>query len=1099
MPITTILQHQRDREKLNQPDLGTPVVAEEDHNIRNKDTIKERKTAAVAERWVAPDSTRQAKKLNNSKSSCPKVATLSTKKDSSKSCKVKQTNSNRRITRGKTTAQPRATPIDRHSPRTMATVNCDLRRASCGMQQNTQPSRKSNKPRQNAPSEHHGGPPSPTDSVYEVARRAVNFLDIHKTQDTAPQDTAPRNTVLQYTAPQNAAPQDTTPRDTTPRDIAPRDMAPSIIDAQQVILNNTIGETPPASHSSAQTSPVSHKREKTPPIRWSTIQTYPSCRDAIVFSDKKREREMISRQQRTTMQRPRPKPSNGPRPKSKSAAARRRAMLKHSVTYTLPAANPQTPAAPDQPAVYHPTMTSNQAHPPPTPVHSVMTLRPGPASYPQLMPRPPTASQRMANTQPPARWQPIYPKSTHPESKNPQSGSFHTHHLPSAYSESTHSQPLSASQTVGVSQEMTASEPTVTSQQATTVAKETNRERARRLRREAQLRKEASLLCRDGHPLDDPLGTTIEGFRPSVGNRVVEHLIKHNPEAVAASKLSHTIPKETAVHYNSILSWQAENAQTTGDPSPHGHPTHFNNVESRAASSDSGPASREAQTLAVIVVPIRSAPVSQHIVNTEIHPHHSHSNTLVPQRGIQSHPYSRVPSGESDNAPNGYGNYSSASTQQSTYEQRERTVMDNRDCDIQEISRQDWQAANKDSPRYRANQRAQSVVASAPYERTMASSASASSVNSQSIPEPFFEDSEDMLCFGESEDMMLPLSPQSPIRQNPVSISAQAQVQTVRRPSNQASPIYGGIHKRKPSRASRTSPPQTTMSRIAISQLVHSSVEASKACVPQTAVRRIAISQLVLPSTVPRIAISQLVHSSPVPRISISQLVHSSPVPRVAISQLVHSSPVPRISISQLVHSSNEVPKTVVPQNTVPQATMPRTSPRTPLPSARPDKHRRVRRSRGGMWLSQDDLDRWQEERKDPYRLPSFKHSFNDVAMTDCQTSHEKQASSEPAGGVFSLDAYRINPVASCARNWLLNVYTKLKYKSHGYRPEAFTMSAKSILETIAIGPGKNSHEKAIRPRNQARTEKSVHDVPSLLIYGSHGPALLCDPMGTIR
>lgn len=275
--------------------------------------------------------------------------------------------------------------------------------------------------------------------------------------------------------------------------------------------------------------------------------------------------------------------------------------------------------------------------------------------------------------------------------------------------------------------------------------------------------------------------------------------------------------------------------------------------------------------------------------------------------------------------------------------------------------------------------------------------------------------------------MMLPLSPQSPIRQNPVSISAQTQVQTVRRPSDQASPIYGGIHKRKSSRSSRTSPPQTTMSRIAISQLVHSSAEASKACVPQTAVRRIAISQLVLPSTVPRIAISHLVHSSPVPRISISQLVHPSPVPRVAISQLVHPSPevpktvVPRVAISQLVHSSNEVPKTVVPQNTVPQATMPRTSPRTPLPSARPDKHRPVRRSRGGMWLSQDDLDRWQEERKDPYRLPSFKHSFNDVAMTDCQTNHEKQTSSEPAGGVFSLDAYRINPVTSCAHNWLLN------------------------------------------------------------------------------
>lgn len=52
MPITTILQHQRDREKLNQPDLGTPVVAEEDHNIRNKDTIKEVRIFSWALRYV---------------------------------------------------------------------------------------------------------------------------------------------------------------------------------------------------------------------------------------------------------------------------------------------------------------------------------------------------------------------------------------------------------------------------------------------------------------------------------------------------------------------------------------------------------------------------------------------------------------------------------------------------------------------------------------------------------------------------------------------------------------------------------------------------------------------------------------------------------------------------------------------------------------------------------------------------------------------------------------------------------------------------------------------------------------------------------------
>lgn len=269
---------------------------------------KEEKAAAVAGRRAAPDSTYKSKKLDNPKSSCSKVATRSTKKDSSRSRKAKQTNSNHLITSEKTTAQPRATPIDRRSPKTMSTVNCDSRQASCGLQQNnTQPSRKSNEPRQNAPSQHHGGPPSPTDSVYEVARRAVNFLDIHKTQDTEPQDTvpqdtvpqdtaprsiAPKNTVPQNMAPQNTVPQNTVPRNTVPRNTVPRNMAPSIIDAQQVI-NHALGEvrtrercnaihTPPASHSSAQTSPVSHKAEKTPPIRWSTIQTYPSCRDAIV-------------------------------------------------------------------------------------------------------------------------------------------------------------------------------------------------------------------------------------------------------------------------------------------------------------------------------------------------------------------------------------------------------------------------------------------------------------------------------------------------------------------------------------------------------------------------------------------------------------------------------------------------------------------------------------------------------------------------------------------------------------------------------------------------------------------------------------------------
>ncbi|KAF3068874.1 hypothetical protein CFAM422_007563 [Trichoderma lentiforme] len=704
---------------------------------------KEEKAAAVAGRRAAPDSTYKSKKLDNPKSSCSKVATRSTKKDSSRSRKAKQTNSNHLITSEKTAAQPRATPIDRRSPRTMST-----------------PSRKSYEPRQNAPSQHHGGPPSPTDSVYEVARRAVNFLDIHKTQDTEPQDTVPQDTVPQDTVPQDTVPQDTAPRSIAPkntvpqnmapqntvpqntvsRNTVPRNIAPSIIDAQQVI-NHALGEvrtrercnaihTPPASHSSAQTSPVSHKAEKTPPIRWSTIQTYPSCRDAIVFSDKKKEREMISAQQHSCSSRATSgSPSNNDFKSSTSSTASSGFSLGQYVA------------------------TSDAC-----------TL-----------------------------------------SDDSTSGAYFI-------------SAVNATAAHGITND---GKYTATSEMAAYISK-----------------------------ID---GDFTAEFQPSVGNRVVKHLIKKTPEAVAASKLSHEIPKEAAVHYNSILTWQAENAQATGDPSPQGHPTYIEGVESRAASSDGVPVSREAQTLAVIVVPIRSTPVSEQIVNTENHPYHNHSNTLVPQHGVQPHPYSRVSPGESDNAPNAYGNYSSVSTQQSMDEQRERRVMDNRDSDIQEISRQDWQAANRDSPRYRADQRAQSVVVPAPYERTIASSASASSVNPQSIPEPCFEDSGDMLCFGENEDMlsfgeseemMLPPSPQGPqgpIRQNPVSISAQAQAQaqaqTAKKPSNQANPIYGGIHKRKSSRASRTLPPQTLVSRIAISQLVHS-------------------------STMPRISISQLVHHS---------------------------------------------------------------------------------------------------------------------------------------------------------------------------------------------------------------------------------------------
>lgn len=157
------------------------------------------------------------------------------------------------MTSGKTTAQPRAMPFNGHSPREVPTVNCDSGRASCTMQQNTQPSCTSNEPQQNAPSEHHGAPLSPSDSVYEVARRAVDFLDIHQTQDTAPRIIGPQLVAT-----------------TTP------------LGERRTLDRCNAIETPPASHGSAQTSPSNSSGEKAPPIRWSTIQTYPSCQDAIV-------------------------------------------------------------------------------------------------------------------------------------------------------------------------------------------------------------------------------------------------------------------------------------------------------------------------------------------------------------------------------------------------------------------------------------------------------------------------------------------------------------------------------------------------------------------------------------------------------------------------------------------------------------------------------------------------------------------------------------------------------------------------------------------------------------------------------------------------
>ncbi|EHK22640.1 uncharacterized protein TRIVIDRAFT_221910 [Trichoderma virens Gv29-8] len=514
-------------------------------------------------------------------------------------------------------------------------------------------------------------------------------------------------------------------------------------------------------------------------------------------------------------------------------------------------------------------------------------------------------------------------------------------------------------------------------------------------------------------------------------------------------------------------------------------------------------------------------PVAQQISNTEAPPCHNHSSTLVPQHIVQSHPSSRVALRELDNSPNGFDDYSSALDLQIVEEEEEMEAAASSDSDIREVSHMDWQfanqetlgrqtrvqvapqqygqVANREGPRPQVDQRPQTIVVSAPQPST-----SASSTNSQNISKP---------CVKKRKDKVLLPKSQHPVRQKPAPVQvqiqtraqakaqaqtqtraqtrAQARAQAVKKPAKQAraGPVSGGVNKRKSSRVGGTLPPKTaapkkTVPKKAVSQAVVPQAEPSQTPTPEPAPSqaepsRISISQLVLPQSEPsRISISQLVlpQTEPSKRIPISQLLLSETEPskRISISQLllpqVESS---RISISQLVEPT-EMPENVVlrteprriaisqlmsPQTVTTQAIVPQAASRTALTSAREDERRPVCASCSGMMLTQDEVERWQEERRNRYCIPSFKDSFGDVTMSDCPqeergnrpyipsfkdsfgdvnmsdgpqeervnrsyipsfkdsfgdaTMDDCPASSEnePTRGIFSIDAYRTRPV----------------------------------------------------------------------------------------
>ncbi|KAL7938408.1 hypothetical protein V8C35DRAFT_153000 [Trichoderma chlorosporum] len=939
-------------------------IEEEDSTSREQDTIqdvridwalaiedhlhislhsKKEKEEAITGRWVASDSTDPEKLLNEPKPGHSNASTNANKRDICGKPNAKQTVINRPITSNRPIAPAPVTPVDSRNTGPAPPLDRDPRRPSCGMQQSREISYTSPYHQQMTSPAHHLSPPSPSDSVYEIARRAVSVLGSNQTQISGPVANDARHAVSNTQRVEQTAPREYTPL-----------------------------QAPPTSHSHAQTSlsnyhsgqapPTSPRTVDQPPTNWKFVQTYPGSQKATVTK--------TSSRPVTNIQQQRPQPSWMKRPKS--AAARRRAMLKHSITYTLPAASPQTSTAPGQPAypqpgypqsryaqpVYaeprhslaatqpsgasqrtsslHASYPQNHLHgldapqsaktsiqaTPPQPMTTVLAFRPAASPYPRLMPRPTAAPQESRASQLAA----LYPQP--PQQATRDDGSV-----------------------------------------------EGPRERKRRLKREALLKIKQYRPRQDLSSLHDPQESSILGMLPSVGNRVVEHLIKHNPSAIAASKLCHAIPEQTAVHYSSILTWHAQNVETVEEPFPHDYPPRRDDVESRPASSHEGSASREAQNMEPAIVQDGSMPVSQQMPNTENPPRLDHSSTLAHQDDAQWITYSRGSSVEPNNASNEYANYSSAPNQQIVNGQRARTPITNSYGDVQEVSRmdwqtanrenlahqndiqvaaqQDWQAASREGSRPPIDQSLQPVVISAPQEAAVIPSVSASFVNPQSVSEPYSN---------RSTNDMLSMRVQRPIRPKPA--PAQVQAQEVKQPERQyqASPVFGGVHKRKFSRD------RTSLLKTVVSQGLES----------QAASRRITISQLLQsPTEVP---------TADRPR---------TVTPQAASSQVA------------------------APQSRRPQAAIPETASRTPLPSGRQNKQRYVQRSGSGMWLTEDDVERWQEERRNPYCLPSFTASFGDVNMNDHQARPEKQASSEPARGTFSLSAYRINPVPSRTNPWL--------------------------------------------------------------------------------
>ncbi|TFB03529.1 hypothetical protein CCMA1212_004891 [Trichoderma ghanense] len=983
MPVTTILQHQRERERLAQPDLDTPMP-DHDQGPSMREKMQEvrlrwalaveelvqvslltetEKAAAVAAGWIPPDSSYTVEILNrpfNPESS--KASTPSASKGSSGVYNGSQTG-------GKKLGPPQGNPPDRQNTRNLPPTN-DV----CEMQQHC--------PQQYSSNTHDSGRISP--DVYNATHRAVNALWAHRWGETASNDHNAWQAVSNSRVNEQTAPR----------------------------AYNTL-YTPPASQT--QTSPLGYDGRQAPyadhhaghpsPVERDAVQVYPNAPNATEAGSRFRENATASGPQAssaTASSQPR-QTSVWQHAYSQSTTGPRPASLQHSVTSSGSIMSLKSIVAPQSPAVVHPTMTA----PSERILQPEVAPRPAAPSYPPTMPQDAVASQAMAAPQPPAVPQSVYtqPAYTQPtEAQPPHSWHYNTQTAlsepshPQLYSQpacsepgctcsdpprpydpqpqSVYSQLMAESQQANVGHPEATPRPLATSQstiasnspatpwpaessQATTAAQQPalpqhamfsqpipfrtmatshgagspqqlatrpaaagdSRISARKDSRESTKPPQAQ----DVRSLYGPEGSAIVEMTPSLGNKVVEFLLKYEPSMVAGSQVSNTLPKETAVHYNSVLGYQA---QSLGLSFPHGRPEFHNGIDPKVAPHRVVPASQDAQSMQPTATHAGRTQTSQRVQGAGIPPRHGHFDVPAPQSNLPPHSFSRIPPAgiahhnptnrvghslnKSERGMAGAGSHGGdvQEVSQMDWQAASEGNRERRD-DIQVVSRQDWRAANQDTSGRQFAYGSQHFAASAP-QNTASQPSSSTPAKTQSAPQP---------CVTNIKGKM-PL----PKAQRPIHASIKAQAAPTKTPialtrgqasrnaksKYKAAPASGGVQKRKSHRVRQTTAPRPVAMQPA-------------------------------------------------------------------------------------------VPKTAVFQSAVPQIE----APQTPLPPAGREKQPTAYLSGSGLGLTQDDVDRWQEERQNPYRLPSFKDAFGHILMATSPTGYQHR-SYKAEGGRFNLAAYRI-------------------------------------------------------------------------------------------